>query len=227
MTKTKTLLLGTATGFAMFATAASASSFSILDAGMGAVGPNATLPAGFSLSSIYGAQSPNIGDSITTFASNPTNGGLYLNGKGSMNFTFLGKEAGAKNASVTTGGATITNHNGIGKSMGALQTGAGFINFMFQTIEGAWEDINGNGTKGETLSIANNGISGFSGLSMAYGAVFNNGKSVLAFFGDGRGDVDYDDMVVRIDLVPLPAAGLMMLGALGGLGALRRRKKTA
>lgn len=227
MTKTKTFLLGSAAGLAMFATAASASSFSILDAGMNAVGPNATLPAGFSLSSIYGSGSPNIGDAITTFSSNPTNGGLFLNGKGTMNFTFLGKEAGAKNASITTGGASITNHNGLGASMSALQHGAGFINFMFQTVEAAWEDINGNGTKGETLTIANNGANGFSGLSMAYGAVFNNGKSVLAFFGDGRGDVDYDDMVVRIDLVPLPAAGLMMLGALGGLGALRRKKKTA
>ncbi len=226
MTKLKTVLGASAVGLTMFATAASASSFSILDAGMNAMGPNSTLPATFSLSSIYGAQSPNVGDSITAFGGNSA-GGLFLDGKGTLNFTFLGKDAGAQNAAVTTNGAKITNHNGRGASMSALQSGAGFINFLFETAEASWEDINGNGTNGETLSIYNNGPSAFSGLSMAYGVVFNGGKSVLAFFGDGRGDHDYDDMVVRIDLVPLPAAGLMMLGALGGLGALRRKKKTA
>ena len=40
--------------------------------------------------------------------------------------------------------------------------------------------------------------------------------------GDGFG-VDG----VRIALVPLPAGGLLLLGAIGGLAALRRRKKTA
>lgn len=220
MTFIKKLMLGAATALTLGAGSVSAASLSILDSSLTPVGPNATLPSGFSLGAIA-----NVGDSISTFSSNPVNGGLYLNGQGTLNFTFLGKEASAMNASFTTGGASITNHNGLNTTMSALQGGAGFINFLFQTVEGAWEDINGNGTKGETLSIANNGASAFSGLSLAYGTVFNGGKSVLAFFGDGRGDVDYDDMVVRIDLVPLPAAGLMMLGALGGLGALRRRKK--
>ena len=227
MTKTKTFLLSAVAGFAMFASAASAATFSILDSGMSAVGPNATLPAGFSLSSIYGAASPVIGDSITSFTANPTNGGLYMDAASTLTFTFLGKEAGAQNAAFSSGGATMTNQGPAGTTMTSSQ-GAGFVNFMFQTTEGAgWEDINGNGVFGETFSIANNGPSLFSGLSLAYGVVFNNGRSVLAFFGDGRGDIDYDDMVVRIDAVPLPAAGLMLLGALGGLVAMRRRKKMA
>jgi hypothetical protein len=73
----------------------------------------------------------------------------------------------------------------------------------------------------------NGGVSDLAALSISFGAVFNNGKSVYAFFGDGRGDRDYDDMVVRIDAVPLPASALLLLGAFGGLGAIRRKKKAA
>ena len=46
--------------------------------------------------------------------------------------------------------------------------------------------------------------------------------SMLIDGGDGFG---IDD--IRIGLVPLPAAGLMLLAGLGGLGALRRRRKLA
>lgn len=230
----KRVLLGLVAGLAMVTsvvTSASAASFSILDSGMNAVGPNAVLPAGaggttgFDLSSIYGASSPNVGDAVTSFSGSPVNGGLYLDGSSTLKYTFLGREAAALNAAIAVGGSTLTNRMNIGSSMSVSQVGAGFIDFFFQTTEGLWEDINGNGVRGENLSIANNGLSGFGGLSLAYGVVFNGGRSVLAFFGDGRGDVDYDDMVIRIDAVPLPAAGLLLLGALGGLGAMRSRKK--
>jgi hypothetical protein len=41
-----------------------------------------------------------------------------------------------------------------------------------------------------------------------------------------RADSDFDDFMIRMDVaaVPVPAAGLLMLGALGGLAALRRRR---
>ena len=50
-------------------------------------------------------------------------------------------------------------------------------------------------------------------------------KKVLAFFGDGRGDSDFDDMVVRISVIPLPAGGLLLLTAMGGFAVARRKKK--
>lgn len=234
-TKLKTML-GLVTGLAISATvvtSASAASFSILDSSMNAVGPNAVLPVGtggttgFDLSSIYGSASPNVGDAITSFSGNPLNGGLYMDAASTLTFTFLGKEASAVNASFGAMGSTLTNTMAIGSTTTSMETGAGFVDFMFQTVEAAWEDINGNSIMGDTLGISNNSFSAFNGLKLAYGVVFNNGRSVLAFFGDGRGDADFDDMVVRIDAVPVPAAGLLLLGALGGLGALRSRKKKA
>jgi len=215
------------------ATAAAAATLSVVNNGSGTA---TTLPVGtggttgFDLSSIYGSASPNVGDPVTAFSAatgGTVNGGLYIDGSSNLTYTFLGKEAGAKNAVFGQGGATVANNQAIGSSFTVGQSGAGFIDFFFQTLEGAWEDINSNWITGEALNVANNGLSSFSNLSIAFGQVFNNGRSILVFFGDGRGDVDFDDMVIRIDAVPLPASALLLFGAVGGLGALRLRKKKA
>ncbi|MBV1903747.1 MAG: VPLPA-CTERM sorting domain-containing protein [Marinosulfonomonas sp.] len=232
----KNFLIKASFGVALAASVASAATAATLSVVNNGSGTATTLPVGtggttgFDLSSIYGTSSPNIGDPITAFSAatgGTVNGGLYISGSSKLTYTFLGKEAGAKNAVFGQGGASVTNKQAIGSSFTVGQSGAGFIDFFFQTLEGAWEDINNNWITGEALSIANNGLSGFSNLSIAFGQVFNNGKSILVFFGDGRGDVDFDDMVIRIDAVPLPASALLLFGALGGLGALRLRRKKA
>jgi hypothetical protein len=205
---------------ASMATAAAAATFNISG------GTSTVLPAGYNPACNPACLTPAVGDSITAF--NGSGGGLSISSPATLNFTFIGKEAGAQNAAFTVGGASITNTGGYGAMMTAFQNVSGLLNFMFTTKEGGlWDDINGNGVGTDTLSIANGGPTQFNGLSMAFGKIFNSGKSVYAFFGDGRGDVDYDDMVVRIDIVPLPATALLMFGALGGLGALRSRKKKA
>ncbi|MBV1866717.1 MAG: VPLPA-CTERM sorting domain-containing protein [Marinosulfonomonas sp.] len=234
----KSIILRATFGIALatsVATVATAATLSVVNNGSGVA---TTLPvgtggsSGFDLSSIYGSASPNVGDPITSFSAatgGTVNGGLYIDGSSELTYTFLGTEAGARNSVFGLGGATVTNRQALGTSFTVNHTGAGFVDFFFQTLERTWEDLNRNMIVNEALTIANNGLSAFGNLSMAFGEVFNNNSSVLVFFGDGRGDGDYDDMVVRIDasVVPLPATAFLMLGALGGLGALRGRKKKA
>lgn len=72
------------------------------------------------------------------------------------------------------------------------------------------------------------GSGGFVGSAViAFSAVFNGGRSVYAFFGDSvsNNNRDWDDMVVRIDVAPIPASALPLLAGLGGIAAIKRRKK--
>ncbi len=61
-------------------------------------------------------------------------------------------------------------------------------------------------------------------LAIAFSAISADGKSVIALFGDGAGDHDYDDMAIRISVVPLPPALLLFGGALLGLAWLGRKR---
>jgi hypothetical protein len=79
---------------------------------------------------------------------------------------------------------------------------------------------------GGNTRTAINGVSIDGGLLLAFSEIFNRSRSVIAMFGDIDADRDIDDIVVRLDVVPLPAAVWMLLAAIGGLGLVGRRRTT-
>jgi hypothetical protein len=158
---------------------------------------------------------------INGAAKNATNG-LSVSGKVFITFTYMLKEAGYTNVLLDTGdGGSVTvfqtGSNTIGQSYtSSFVMGPGLLNFRLQTISG------GSGF------LDNDGTATSNALGIAYSALFNNGRSIIVGFDDaGAGpDRDYDDLVFRIDItpVPLPAAGLLLLAGLGGLGLMSRRR---
>lgn len=167
------------------------------------------------------------GDSVTVFdnTNKTAANGVSVDMRSTITFTYLGSEAGFTNLGVELIGDTIVFRNsGPATNFGAtfsFDFGPGLIPFAFETL--------GNGG----ATVANNGgVDPFgTQLEIAYSAIFNSGTSINVFFGDsGAGiDGDLDDLGIRIDVapVPLPAGGLLLLTALGGVAALRRKRKAA
>ncbi|MCG8493375.1 MAG: hypothetical protein MI743_17265 [Sneathiellales bacterium] len=177
-----------------------------------------TLPANFSGASHLPLTGLNAGvDQVTVFNSTNDNEGLVLSGPSAVRFDYLGKEAGYLNKAIELAGLGVlfsTNSSIAGVSSVTVQLAPGtngLLPFKFTTS-------GGGGQEAENGNIENP-------LAIAFSQISADGKSIIALFGDGAGDHDYDDMAIRISVVPLPPALLMFAGALLGLGWLSRGRK--
>lgn len=147
--------------------------------------------------------------------------GLHLDKAARVSFTYMLKEASWTNLLVETASGWNpifqTGVTGFGTTSGSYLMGPGLLEFSLKTV-------------GQALSFANDGAT-VGKVGVAFSAIFNNGRSVIIGYDDsGAGpDRDYDDLVARIDVapVPLPAAAGLMLAALSGLGLVVRRRAAA
>ena len=114
---------------------------------------------------------------------------------------------------------------------------AGFFNFVVVpgTFDGdAMFSVFGEDSDGNTISYSENLLAGFSPILRFNQFEFGESDmfdfsdvATLAFTFDTsntRGNVDGQLASIEVSAVPVPAAGLLLLGAMGGLAGLRRRK---
>lgn len=197
----------------MIAGSATAATLSLVDTG------TFTLDSKFTASDLGDVNGLADGVEIHTLSSGNI-GGLSVDADHvKFRVTYLGSEADHTNEAfeLASGGAgTVLFSNDGSSSIGdsVIFTGglSGFVAFLFK-------DTN----QGETITNGDASTSS-PGLRIGFSDIFDDGRSVIALFGDGAGDADFDDLAVKISIVPLPAGGLLLLTALGGIGFARRKK---
>lgn len=208
----KKFILGAAVAAATLVGALSAQAASLSIIG----GNTVSLNSDFSLAGTTGLA---IGTEVLAFNSSNDgpNTGLYLTGSPvDVTFEYLGSEAANYNRSFEydNGGTNFLFSNSGNWSVGDKEVVGfaeeGIMEFYFKTINNRYANNAGNIAAGLTLAFFQ-----------------ESAGSVIALFGDGAGDSDYDDLALRISVtaVPLPPAILLFGGAMIGLGWLSRRRK--
>lgn len=207
------------TVFTLFAVNAGAASLYLSGGGDGVVGSSNVLPADwYDFNGM--ALAPNVGDDITVFgAADLADGdGVYMSeDTAALRFEYLGKEAGNINTAFSgVSGMFDTANSSVGDVVYQQIDGAGgAVEFIYAT--------DGRYTGGVAGALGNALGATDADLSMA--VIVESATSMILLFGDGLGDADWDDMMVRVSAVPVPAAVWLFGSVLAGVFGLRIRKK--
>ena len=164
------------------------------------------------------------GHDVITGATGGTFGLLSVDMDTSFRATFLGKEANDVNFYVANG--VNATGSGINDGVNSVSVGdsftfdvlAGAINFGFNDTTTGVSASNIGDSINKIAYIANTGnyIDAATGNPYAFLIGFNDSGSL---------DGDYDDYVIGVSAVPVPAALPLMASALGAFGIARRRNK--
>ena len=149
-------------------------------------------------------------------------GTLVANRTGTFVATYLGQIAGFSNMQLSGTNLNPGVNNAPIRATASVDVTANqVVNFSF--IDGGNGSIFANG-------MTNTAIQGIAFFANTYGLVDNNGDLFDFLIGyNDTADInaDYDDYVVGVNNVPVPAALPLMASALGMFGVARRRNKKA
>lgn len=154
----------------------------------------------------------------TTFG---TFGQLFATQNTTLQFTFLGKEAGNTNALLLNGLVAANSATNIATVTDSflLNVSAGVVKFGF-TGNGGVSALNTTNPEFNMAFLEN--------VDLIKDAAGNPFAFLVGFNDGGSDDADFDDYVVGINevsAVPVPAALPLMASALGAFGIVRRRNK--
>lgn len=154
----------------------------------------------------------------TTFG---TFGQLFATQNTTLQFTFLGKEAGNTNALLLDGVVAANSATNIATVTDSflLNVSAGVVKFGF-TGNGGVSALNTTNPEFNMAFLEN--------VDLIKDAAGNPFAFLVGFNDGGSDDADFDDYVVGINevsAVPVPAALPLMASALGAFGIVRRRNK--
>ena len=151
-----------------------------------------------------------------------SSGTLVANRSGTFVATYLGQIASFSNMQLSGTNLNPGVNNAPIRATASVDVTANqVVNFSF--IDGGNGSIFANG-------MTNTAIQGIAFFANTYGLVDNNGDlfDFLIGYNDSADiNADYDDYVVGVNNVPVPAALPLMASALGMFGVARRRNKKA